>query len=355
MTEAGSNSVNVLNAPFPWQGAQWALLSRAFAASQLAHAYLLIGSEGLGKSLFADGFAKYVLCKNPVAQSAIGALVDAAVACGTCSNCLKCGAGNHPDILTIEPEEGSKNIKIDQIRWLSEFVIRSSHSGGAKVVIIQGAHLLNANAANALLKTLEEPNDNTHVFLVSDHPGRLVATIRSRCQKLSFEVPGADIAASWLQTIIGEGNINSILEASDMRPLIALQLAEGDSLQDRAHVLQSICDVKAGKKSIQHVLLLVAKNGESEVLQHFSAFLSKLTKYSLTGIIDNEGDPGLQSMYALLIPSKEKSIAQTVARSLALFYTEVEMARQELASTTNPNPQLIMESILWQWSKLNLH
>ncbi|MDA0279943.1 MAG: DNA polymerase III subunit delta' [Proteobacteria bacterium] len=357
MTETTSNSENALSAPFPWQVAQWAQLSRAFAASQLAHAYLLSGCEGLGKSLFAESFARYVLCLKPITQSAVGVggLADTAVACGSCNNCLKCGAGNHPDILTIEPEEGSKNIKIDQIRWLSEFVIRSSHSGGAKVVIIQSAHLLNANAANALLKTLEEPNDNTHVFLVSDHPGRLVATIRSRCQKLAFQVPDAAIAASWLQTIIGEANVNSILEASDMRPLIALQLVEGDSLQDRARFLQSICDMKAGKKSIQQALSLVAKNGESEVLQYFSAFLSKLTKYSLTGIVDNEDDPTLQSMYALLVPSKEKSIAQTVASSLALLYTEVETARRQLASTTNPNPQLIMESILWQWSKLDLN
>jgi DNA polymerase-3 subunit delta' len=355
MAKTISNSESALSAPFPWQGAQWTQLSRAFAAKQLAHAYLLSGCEGLGKSLFADSFARYALCMRPIAQHQAAGLTDTAVACGNCNNCLKCGAGNHPDILTIEPEKGSKNIKIDQIRWLSEFVIRCSHSGGAKVVIIQGAHLLNANAANALLKTLEEPNDNTHVFLVSDHPGRLVATIRSRCQKLAFQVPNADIAASWLQTIIGEGNVSSILEASDMRPLIALQLVEGDSLQDRAQFLQSICDVKAGKQSIQQVLLLVAKNGESEVLQHFSTFLSKLTKYSLTGIADSEDDHGLQNMYALLAPSKEKSIAPEVASSLALFYTEVETARRQLASTTNPNPQLIMESILWQWSKLNLH
>ena len=354
MNETTQNSANALSAPLPWQGAQWAQLSRAFAASQLAHAYLLSGSEGLGKSLFAESFARYVLCLNPVAQNAVGGLAEWAVACGTCTNCLKCGAGNHPDILTIELEEGSKNIKIDQIRWLSEFVIRSSHSGGAKMVIIQDAHLLNPNAANALLKTLEEPNDNTHVILVSDHPGRLVATIRSRCQKLAFQAPSADIAAPWLRSIIGAGNVDAILDASDMRPLIALQLAEGDSLQARAQFLQNICDVKTGKKSIQQVLALIAKNSESEVLQHFSAFLSKLTKYSLTGIIDNEGDPALQSMYALLVPSKEKQLAQAVARSLAHFYTEVETARRQLASSTNPNPQLIMESILWQWSKLNL-
>lgn len=354
MTETASNSVTTLSAPFPWQSAQWAQLSRVFAANQLAHAYLFSGSEGLGKSHFADSFAKYALCSNPVAQSAAGGLADTLVACDTCPNCLKGGVGNHPDILKIEPEEGSKNIKIDQIRWLSEFVIRSSHSGGAKIVIIADAHLLNANAANALLKTLEEPNDNTHVFLVSDHPGRLVATIRSRCQKLAFQTPSVDIAAPWLQSITGAANVDSILEASDMRPLIALQLAEGDSLQERAQFLQSICDVKTGKKSIQQVLGLIAKNGESEVLQHFSAFLSKLTKYSLTGIAENEDDPALQGMYSLLVPSNEKSLAQKVASSLALFYTEVEMARRQLASSTNPNPQLIMESILWQWSKLNL-
>jgi len=354
MTETISNSGAFPSGPFPWQDAQWAQLSRAFASSQLAHAYLLSGSEGLGKSFFACSFARYVLCLNPIAQSAENGLVNMNVACEICMNCLKGGASNHPDILTIGLEEGSKNIKIDQIRWLSEFVIRSSHSGGAKVVIILRAHLLNANAANALLKTLEEPNSNTHVFLVSDHPGRLVATIRSRCQKLVFQAPGADIAVPWLQAIIGARNVNSILEASDMRPLIALQLAEGDSLQSRAQFLQSICDIKTGKKSLQQVLALIEKNGESEVLQHFSGFLSKLTKYSLTGIEENKDDHALQSMYTLLVPSKEKLLSQAVASSLALFYTEVESARRQLASNTNPNPQLIMESILWQWSKLNL-
>lgn len=351
MSETTSKSADALSAPFPWQLAQWSQLSRAFASQQLAHAYLFSGSEGLGKSRFADSFARYVLCMNPVSGNTTS---GHAVACGTCSNCLKGGTGNHPDMLTIGVEEGSKNIKIDQIRWLSEFVIRSSHSRGAKVAIIQDAHLLNANAANALLKTLEEPNDSTHVFLVSDHPGRLVATIRSRCQKLAFQVPPAEIATTWLRGIIGDGNIESLLEASDMRPLIALQLAEGDSLQARAQFLQSICDVKTGKKSIQQVLALTAKNGESEVLRHFSAFLSKLTKYSLTGIAENDDDPALQSMYSLLEPATERSLAQKVARPLAAFYTEVETARKQLASSTNPNPQLIMESILWQWSKLSL-
>lgn len=355
MSETISNSNDVLTAPFPWQVAQWAQLSRAFAARQLAHAYLFSGTEGLGKAAFAEAFAKYTLCMNPSLSKTVGGSANMAVACGTCGNCLKGGAGNHPDILRIEAEEGSKNIKIDQIRHLSEFVIRSSHSGGVKMAIIRDAHLLNSNAANALLKTLEEPNDNTHVLLVSDHPGRLVATIRSRCQKLAFQVPQRELASNWLQSIVGDGQIDSILEASDRRPLIALRLVEGDSLQARAQFLQSLCDVKTGRNSLQQVLALATKIGESEVLQHFSVFLSKLTKYSLTGIEENEADPALKSMYKLLTPSNEPCVSQAVASLLSAFYIEVETARRQLASSTNPNPQLIMESILWQWSKLQLN
>ena len=120
MAKTISNSENALSAPLPWQAAQWTQLSRAFAAKQLAHAYLLSGCEGLGKSLFADDFARYVLCMRRIVQNAAGGLTDTAVACGSCNNCLKCGAGNHPDILTIEPEERSKNIKIDQIASVSD-------------------------------------------------------------------------------------------------------------------------------------------------------------------------------------------------------------------------------------------
>jgi len=348
----GQFSTSSVAAPLPWQLTQWSQLSRALANDQLAHAYLLSGSEGLGKLLFAEAFVRYALCSEPVSQ--FTEETDGATACGSCVNCLKGGNGNHPDLLRIGPEEGSKGIKVDQIRHLSEFVIRSSHAGGVKMAIIVDAHLLNGNAANALLKTLEEPNRNTHVLLVSDHPGRLVATIRSRCQKLGFQAPSVDIAVPWLQGIIGEGNIASILEASDFRPLTALKLAEGDALQEREQFLQSICDVRSGRKSIQQVLSLSSKFGELEVLQYFSSFLAKLTKYSITGMQEGEEEPALVSMCSMLGKLEQRSLQQKVAGSLARFYTEVETARRQLASNTNPNPQLVMESILWRWSKLSL-
>lgn len=358
MSESLFEPVNTLAPPLPWQLAQWAQIERARANDSLAHAYLLSGSEGLGKSLFAHGLAEVMLCKSPIAgpeHSQGGTHAGIKVACGACANCLKGGVGHHPDLLSIEPEEGSRNIKIEQIRRLSEFVIRSSHSGGDKIAVIEQAHLLHGNAANALLKTLEEPNRNTYLLLVSDHPGRLVATIRSRCQKLSFPTPDVEIARPWLQELLGGANADSLLAAADGRPLTALNLAEGDTLQAREEFIQSICDLKRGRKSLQQTLGLAASIGEAEVLQHFSTFLTKLTKYSLAdaesaGVADDE----VESLRALLVPAENASIAKPAAVALAHFYAELESARKQLASNANPNPQLIMESVLWRWSKLRL-
>ena len=354
MNDATDKSPAVLLAPLPWQVEQWTRLSRAFAAKQLAHAYLFSGSAGLGKELFAKDFARYTLCRSPRKFEQGG---GAEIACGECANCLKGGAGNHHDLCFIAAEEDSKNIKIGQIRRLSEFVIRSSHSGGAKLAIVRDAHLLNANAANALLKTLEEPNKNTYLFLISDYPGRLVATIRSRCQIVKFANPSAELAQPWLQNILGASNISAVLEASNYRPLIALELAEGDYLQARVQFLQSICEVKLGRNSLQQALALAAKIGESEVLTHLSAFLSTLTKYTLTGTDTFIEDSSLKDLTTLLLPVNAGStvnVNKAAAANLSHFYLEVEDARRQLASSTNPNPQLVMESILWRWSNLQL-
>lgn len=351
MSEAVVDTSNSIDAPLPWQLEQWQQLSRGLKANTLAHAYLVSGTAGLGKALFAHSFANYAICSDPVTGDQ-----GASVACGECSNCSKSVAGSHPDYYRVAPEEGSKNIKIDQIRLLSEFVIRSSHSGGAKIAVIEEAHLLNANAANALLKTLEEPNQNTHLLLVSDHPGRLVATIRSRCQKLAFQIPSRGETESWLKSFMGGTSTEAVIQASDGRPLIALELMEGDSLQERNQLLQSLSGLQHGKKSISQVISQASKIGESEVLRYLSAFLAKLIKYNLTGV---DEDSELNELYSLLDPVDAESVderkkAQPVAAALTRFYGEVETARRQLASSTNPNPQLIMETILWRWSKIAL-
>ena len=107
-------------------------------------------------------------------------------------------AGNNPDVLIVAPED-SRVVRIDQIRSLIDFAWQTSHAVGRQVIILEQAEAMNPSAANALLKTLEEPPGQLLLLLITDNPGKLLPTIRSRCQRIVFNVPERDAAAlAWL-------------------------------------------------------------------------------------------------------------------------------------------------------------
>ena len=173
----------------PWQldAARAALAQRA----SWPHALLVHGPRGIGKHALALNFAQALLCEAPRADG---------LACGECAGCRYAIAGQHPDfmrleLLLIDPDEGTlaavETIGIDRVRALTEFVQLTSHRQRAKVAVIAPAERMNAAAANALLKTLEEPPPGTYLILVSDQPGRVPATILSRCRKLAAPLPDA--------------------------------------------------------------------------------------------------------------------------------------------------------------------
>ncbi|MDP1574385.1 MAG: hypothetical protein Q8L78_05590 [Coxiellaceae bacterium] len=139
---------------------QFDLLKNAHAQNRLSHAYLLSGIAGLGKTNFAIEFASFLLSDRPL--------------------------NTHPDFILIQPEEKSRAIKIDQIRELSDKLSRTSHAGGYQVVIISPADSMPIAAANALLKTLEEPQGNVVIFLIDNQAHVLPKTVASRCQKIFF-------------------------------------------------------------------------------------------------------------------------------------------------------------------------
>ena len=161
------------------------------------HALLITGAQGTGKRLLALHLARALLCEAPRADGS---------ACETCAGCTWVQRRTHPDLRRLEPvtydEEGNATatdtITVEPIRELIDFALLSSHRGGAKVAIIAPADALNAAAANALLKTLEEPPPRTSLILVSSQPARLPATITSRCRRLVVTLPDAAVAASWL-------------------------------------------------------------------------------------------------------------------------------------------------------------
>ena len=160
-------------------------LEQALAQGRLAHAYLLVGPPQVGKRTLALALARAVNCEGPVPP------------CGECTPCQRIAAGRHADVVVLEVEEsgGHKAISIDAIRDLQHQVSLKPYEGRCRVCIIRSAELLTEAAANALLKTLEEPPPQLLLLLTSADPGHLPATVPSRCQRLELR-PLPEIAVA---------------------------------------------------------------------------------------------------------------------------------------------------------------
>ena len=229
----------------PWHRSEFERLLAGRAA--LGHALLIHGPRGIGKLAFATALAQALLCEGSGRTSE---------ACEVCPACVWFAAGNHPDIRRVEPEslaaqpsgeeqpaekDSSDQITVDQIRALADFVGASSHRGGAKVILVHPAEALNLNAANALLKSLEEPPAGTIFLLVAHRPSYLPATVRSRCRQVCLARPDADAAAAWLKAQ-GIADPALALAHTGNAPLLARELAQADYWQLRNDLFTSLAD-----------------------------------------------------------------------------------------------------------------
>jgi DNA polymerase III subunit delta' len=193
-----------------WLQAEMATLAAAHQAGRLPHALLIHEAPGSGGDWLAQWTARLVLC-----QSATGA------PCGACPSCHRAANAHHPDLLLVQPIEDSRQIRIEQVRELSQELSLTAHQGAYKVAIITPADTLNRFAANALLKTLEEPPARTLLMLVVTQPSRLPATILSRCQRVRLRAPGRKDAVSWLEATKGAGDWNAVLDTLGDAPMLA--------------------------------------------------------------------------------------------------------------------------------------
>ena len=215
--------------PMPWQtAAVTELLSRR---DHWPHAMLVTGPPGIGKRVLAQWLARALLCEAPGAGGA---------PCGACPGCRYAVAGQHPDLRILEPvditDEGAKPVEwigVDRIRALTRWAELTSHRGGAKVALIDPAERMNVPAANALLKTLEEPPANTFFMLVSHQPGRLPATIVSRCQWIAAPRPTRAQGRDWL-AVQGVLDADQVLAQANDAPLAARALADRGYQDERA-------------------------------------------------------------------------------------------------------------------------
>ncbi|HEX4675734.1 MAG TPA: DNA polymerase III subunit delta' [Steroidobacteraceae bacterium] len=193
-----------------WLGPEMTTLAAAYKAGRLPHGLLLHEAPGAGGDWLAKWLASLVFCQNA-----------AQAPCGKCQGCHRVATAQHPDLVVLQPIEESRQIRIEQIRELAAELALTAHQGSYKVAVITPADTLNRFAANALLKTLEEPPARTLLMLVVTQPSRLPATILSRCQRIRIRAPARQEAVAWLEASRGAEDWNAVLDTLGEAPMLA--------------------------------------------------------------------------------------------------------------------------------------
>ncbi|HUW24947.1 MAG TPA: DNA polymerase III subunit delta' [Gallionella sp.] len=336
-----------MNNIYPWQKNDWVRLQELH--KRPLHGLLFKGAKGIGKLDLSMQFAQSLLCEHPV---------DSGLACGQCSSCHWFGQGSHPDFRLLQPDalsldgeesedfkpasgkKPSKQISVDQVRSLADFCGMSAHQGGRRVVIIHPAEAMNANAANALLKNLEEPPHGLLFILVSHKPQQLLPTILSRCLSFALSAPDAANAVRWLA---GQGvkNPAEALAASGFAPLQAAQLDEqlGSEGRDKLlHALRqpAVLDVFALAEALQ-------KTEQVMVVQWLQQWSYDLSTMKLAGRL----------RYHIGEETAVRKLVEPIAPlNLARLQSYLQGTKREAQHTLNP--KLFLESLLFSYRRLML-
>lgn len=228
-------------APYPWQADFWQQW-QAYR-QRPAQAYLLVGEPGMGVSALARAMARSLLCE--------------AGGCGACPACRQFDAGSHGDFFELTPPAGKRDIPVEAVRELNDWVVETAHAAtGRKLVWLHPVEALNAASANALLKTLEEPPPRTTFILQGAHVGQVLPTIRSRCQLLHAPHPTEAAALTWLQAQLPQYDAEQLQRALAMQfgaPLAVVDWLERDGWQRYTRWREQMNALAQGRQDVVQV------------------------------------------------------------------------------------------------------
>jgi len=223
---------------YPWLNHSYRQILSQHQAQRGHHALLIQALPGMGDDALIWGISRWLMCKRP----------DGLKSCGECHACQLMLAGTHPDWYRLEAEKGKSSLGIDAVRSVTEKLYHHAQQGGAKVVWLPDAGQLTEAAANALLKTLEEPPKNTWFLLSSREPSRLLPTLRSRCLLWHLAPPAEAQSLQWLQkqSAAGLNERTAALRLSAGAPAAALALLDDKIWQQRQRVCEALPDALQG-------------------------------------------------------------------------------------------------------------
>ena len=302
-------------------------VNAAFGALRLAHGILIHEDPGSGGLELARWIAQRVNCATP--RTSPGGPLP----CGECQSCKWIDADQHPDVTLLTPPEDSEYIKVEPVRDLIAELALTAHGRGYKVAILSPADSLYPNAANSLLKTLEEPPARTLLMLVTSQPARLLPTLRSRCSKLRLAGPSRGDAASYLESRKGEGPWEDALAATGAGPF-ALLGADPAALADlRADTLRALRDIGSGNLQPPAV---ADKWARGELATRLACVESWVTDRILESTSNRDATHLSGS-----------GLAPNICRLFELSDAVRDMRK---LSHTSINKAMAVEALLWRWA-----
>lgn len=308
----------------PWHESIWRRLSAQIAADRLPHGLLIAGPEHSGKSRLVELLATQLLCQGD------------RPACGECAQCRLLQAGTHPDLLLVSLEE-SRQIKVEQIRDLIDWAMQTAQQGGRKLSVIRPADKLNLQAANALLKVLEEPPPDTVICLVTSQPSRLLPTLRSRCQKIECLLPSKDEALAWLGSETEADDPGLLLDIAGGNPLRALNHMDDDYLALRKDIAESLERLVEGGASPLQAAAGLSGSDPEQVL----GILYQLVADSIVVTMTNG-----EQLYQRDLAGEIRTLAEQSLDERYSMLARITEARGQVVSTANPNTQMLLEWVL---------
>ena len=319
---------------YPWQQQQWQLTGHMFSAGRRPHALLLSGNTGIGLQHFADCLALKLLCLEPD---------PVACACGHCQSCRLFLAGNHPDFDRVEPEETGKNIKIDQIRDVIAYVSLKSFTNKFKIVVVEPADAMNRAAANALLKTLEEPPEQSILLLLSHYPDRLPVTVLSRCQRIQFPPANKADSFEWIYAEHGDVDAELMLHLSQGGPLQIADIIETDVNTQRQELLKDMAMLNRAEADAVQLANRWQNYGGQVVMIWLMRFLKDMIAIKLSRALSTLMNIDLRS-------ELERLSATVELTTLVRNYDFLFMKYQQSTLPMNYNSLSLLEEIVLNWN-----